>query len=239
MFGEILGAIGSFFSADRARKSANQLRDDTNLFNRTKIQTTVKDARAAGIHPLAALGSPVAGSWASPVAPYAGDAIGEGISRIGDAVTKGAGNELVQLQKDAERARIANLNANTAVTLADAESRTTLARARAAGQSMDTADLVARGRPILTDRGFSDAQKFENRYGELSDFIFGPLIAEADLMKNTGMTVGQYGLREADRVADSVRGQVDGFVNNQVDRGIRAAIDWFQKQRGNTGYSRR
>jgi len=221
MFGEILGAIGSFFNADRARSSANQLRDDTNFFNRNKIQMTVADAKKAGIHPLAALGSPVAGSWASPVAPYAGDAIGEGISRIGQSISKGMPDELTKLQMDAERARIANLNANTAVTLSDAESRTALARARRAGQSMDTADLVAGGKPIKRDSGFSDAQDFENRYGELSDFIFGPLIAEADLKKNTGQSVGGYIWNRANKGADTMRGQVDAIVNKVVSDAIR------------------
>lgn len=187
MFGEILGAIGSFFQADRARSAANQLRDDTIKFNKTKIQTTVKDARAAGIHPLAALGSPVAGSWASPVARYSGDAIGEGLSRLGDAVNKGAGNELQRLQMDAERARIRNLDANTAATLADAQSRSAIAAARRRGQTMDVADVATTTDPrsvmLGADPSWPDAQKYENRYGELSDFIFGPAIAWSDFKR--------------------------------------------------------
>lgn len=187
MFGEILGAIGSFFNADRARKSANTARDEARIFNKTKIQTTVKDARAAGIHPLAALGSPVAGSWASPVAPYSGDAIGEGLSRIGGAIDKGMGSELEKLQLEAERARIRNLDANTAATLADATSRTTLANARRSGQSLDTADVATttdrRSAMLGADPSWPDAQVYENRYGELSDFIFGPQIAWADFKR--------------------------------------------------------
>lgn len=188
MFGDILGAIGSFASGFMNRSAVASQQKALGHLNTHKIRMTVNDARKAGIHPLAALGSPVAGSWASPVANTAlGDAVGEGAARLGSAIDRGTVNELQRLQMDTERARIRNLDANTAATLADAQSRTAIASARRSGQSLDTRDVATTTDPrsvmLGADPSWPDAQKYENRYGELSDFIFGPAIAWSDFKR--------------------------------------------------------
>lgn len=96
-------------------------RDDT-LAQRnynTRIRTLVKDANAAGIHPLAALGANLgSGPIAQPVGgasggggfsgggEYAGDAIGSGMAAIGDAFGNlGQTFEADQDRQDAQEAK--------------------------------------------------------------------------------------------------------------------------------------
>lgn len=239
MWGSIISTLGGLAGGLLNRNSAQDAQSRVDNFNRTKIQTTVKDARRAGIHPLAALGSPVAGSWATPVSqPSMGDAVADGANAIARSFPNADAKALLSAQLNTERAKAANLDSDTARNLADAQRTTLTAAARRGGQTLDTADLVARGSPVKISGEFSDTQDFTNRYGEMADFIFGPLVAEADLRKNTGMSVGGYGMQQADRVADTVRQQLDHFTNNLVNRGSAHVVDWLRRQRSQSGYGR-
>lgn len=51
-------------------------------------------------------------------------------------------------------------------------------------QPQYTPNLRAFGKDIMPSPDFSDAQSFEDRYGEMSDFVAGPIIAYRDWMHN-------------------------------------------------------
>lgn len=51
-------------------------------------------------------------------------------------------------------------------------------------QPQYTTNLRALGKDIMPNPNYSDAQSFEDRYGEMSDFIAGPIIAYKDWMHN-------------------------------------------------------
>lgn len=106
------------------------------LFGRRKrtnsIQQIVSDAKAAGIHPLAALGSPAASSYGSPVgSSTTGDAIGDAISEFGRSrkqdKLQGKQDRLIEAQIDTEKAKADALRA-------EARSRTMISSARGTGQ---------------------------------------------------------------------------------------------------------
>lgn len=146
MFGSIISTVGSLIGGAMNRSSASKTNAANDAYNRNKIRWLVHDAKKAGIHPLAALGSPVSGSAIPQQASTAmGDAVGEGAARFGrgiDAAQERKDNaELRQVTIDAERARIRNLDASTAATLATAQSRTAIAAARRGGQTLDVANL--------------------------------------------------------------------------------------------------
>lgn len=191
MLGSIISTIGGLFGAKMNRDAAKDQQAAVERMNATKVQTTVKDARAAGIHPLAALGSPVAGSWATPVGqPGYGDAVADGAARLGSAIDNRGKDDLTQATIATERAKARNLDADTAAKLADAQRTTLSAAARRGGQSLDVAALgkpdpvqpiTAFGRTFSRDpRKFSSAQVATDEFGEIADWVIGaPSLLEA------------------------------------------------------------
>ncbi len=81
MWGQIIGAAAGLYSAHRNKRNQeksiarNEQREDN------KIQRTVDQAKAAGIHPLAALGA--SPSYSSPaVMDTTGNALGDGLANV-------------------------------------------------------------------------------------------------------------------------------------------------------------
>lgn len=136
----------------------------------TNLQTIAADAKAAGIHPLAALGVNMAGVPASPVgtvrAPRVdpaisatGSSIGDGIARAGSQLADGLASQLdtrSKLENELLSAQIEQTRAGTATMLANATSRTAIGS-------------------VLTSPG-SAAERYaeaQRDYGEVQDYIFG------------------------------------------------------------------
>jgi len=152
----------------------------------TKIQTLVNDARAAGIHPLAAMGVSYGGPMAQAVqgstpshssasgtvdrqaaqmgAPVAGDPIGDALGKFGLGLAEMQGMRLTEAQ-------IRNVEASTANILSEAQSRSMIMNARLNGQSLNSTRFT--GETIRHDPRTDDAQKAANRYGEPGDWLFG------------------------------------------------------------------
>ncbi len=112
----LIGAAGSVYSSHRNKRnqekaiSRNEAREDT------KIQRTVDQAKAAGIHPLAALGA--SPSYSSPaVNDTTGSAIGDGIART------------IQAKQGVKQSNLQSLLIQTQID--EATSRTQLAKAQA------------------------------------------------------------------------------------------------------------
>lgn len=145
----------------------------------TKVQTLVNDARAAGIHPLAAMGVSYGGPVAQAVqasTPSYGvpnvQAATTGVPDLGDAVGDGIGNIGISFLKDVQdlqlgAAQIQNVHASTANLISEARSRSIISSARLAGQSLMS------GETIKHDKRTTDAQDASQRYGELGDWLFG------------------------------------------------------------------
>lgn len=137
------------------------------------IASTVKGARAAGIHPLAALGASP-GYTAVGGGPSVGSAIGDGLDTLG--------RSLASQKSDAE---IAALNSNTEVNKAQAElyraqSRTLVARATNAvrggpriNDQPPTAPLSFMGTKLNPVSGTSPAQSWQDRYGDVIENAVG------------------------------------------------------------------
>lgn len=182
----ILGAAGSVVSslfgssaAEKANKKQIQAQQQANAYqqkyNKNKIQWLVEDARKAGIHPLAALGSSVAGSFATPVAAYGsntpggvGDAIGAGMQELGRTMPMPQDPLAVQLQK----AQIANVNASTANMLAEARSRTQLASERNGAISGPAHELGVFDFKAKTPGA---AQRAQDDFGDIWEQVFGTM----------------------------------------------------------------
>lgn len=193
----LIGAAGSLIGGlfgDKAAKKQNQqqiraIRENNAAIakqNSTKIQTLVKDARAAGIHPLAALGSSVAGSFGTPQAAYGGapitgSAVGDAIKSFGASMPQPDSN--AELQAQLLRAQIKNVDASTVQLLADAQSRTKAANAQQHGV---TSTMIA-GLPTAGNPNFSDVGgPIQQRYGEPAEWLMSIPTMLADAYWNAG-----------------------------------------------------
>lgn len=90
----------------------------TKTLNQNQIQWRVKDAKAAGIHPLAALGmSPIGNA-----VPSTGSVMGDAVANAGSAVAQGVANSSLNKQAVAEsQARILEMTTRARANQAEAE----------------------------------------------------------------------------------------------------------------------
>lgn len=98
LIGAVAGPVVGGILGSRAQKKADE---QTQAANATRIQTTVADAKAAGINPLTAINSGAAMGWQQPsqanLASYS--AIGGAITDAFDVITKNQSEKTAQKQK--------------------------------------------------------------------------------------------------------------------------------------------
>lgn len=207
----LLGGLLNKSSADANRRSQEALAMQNMAMQREFAQQGVRwrvaDARAAGVHPLFALGAnthsfaPVSVGGGSDTSM--GDAVASAGQNIGRAVMSGMTED--------ERAKTA---AADALTLEKAGLENELLRTqinslkmKQLGPAMPSASspgaiagqgetvvpradkfkerprLAIAGSEIQTNPGWSNAEDIENRYGEsVSDWLYGPAVTMADLI---------------------------------------------------------
>lgn len=165
-----------------------------------KVRTLVADSKAAGIHPIAALGANLSSPSAMPIsvgqASVSGssgresmaNALGNIGARVGDAIAN-ANSENTQLQNELLRAQIRSVNADAASSLSAAVSRTRASKIMAASiggpggaRTMDSAAGQRNDRSPLRTYGSGEfypnkhsepASTWENEYGEIAGDVMG------------------------------------------------------------------
>lgn len=175
--------LGGLFGSRSDRKAQERALAYQHYVNTHGIRMRVADAKAAGIHPLAALGAQL--NYATPsVVPGQssfGDAIGEGAQAIGQAVTE-ALSERPRLENEEIKSRI---KANEAqAMLFAAQSRTALMKAREQETTRAAPEVIVKDGsnrtvtmdvPILgrlTTRGLP-SQEVEDEHGDLASILAG------------------------------------------------------------------
>lgn len=224
MWPSIIGAVGSLFggllnsSSNSAMNAANiGFQRETNQQNQqfiremnknafdidsTKVRRLVEDAKAAGIHPLAALGSTVAGSSAMPVAPSFTSPVVAGSSAMGDSV----GDAFAQLAAGLSLKRQGLENELLAAQVGEARSRSVIAKARAAavgGPGSTLAEHIIDPQRtshvrtplgvVMTNPNTSDAQTYEDRYGDIVENVAGVGNLISDLVENNRPVLQRLG----------------------------------------------
>lgn len=216
MLGELLSAgtklLGGFLDRDAA-KDANQARinaaaaeyERQKEFAQMGIKWKVDDARNAGVHPLFALGASTS-SYAPQSIGVEKASIGPALAEMGQDVSRAA-------MAQATKAEKASVLARDAVQLDGLKldndiKRATLAKAvqelkppsvgpgiagnvPEAKKFEDRPKLRAPGGDIHTSPGSTNAEDFEKRYGEMSDFIYGPQIWLRDRLEETEPFFGE------------------------------------------------
>lgn len=228
MLGALIGAGASLAAThlnNKSQEKANaraEAQNQQNIalqkeFAQSGIQWKVKDAEAAGVHPLFALGAQTTSFSPTSVGGGASDFsgladAGQNIGRAIDATRSTPASALAlqlgkiqlegaSLDNDLKRTQLASAIAtnmpahpglpgpftrhsvdgqgdsgSTDPTLTPAQ--------HMLRQPQYTTNLRAFGANIMPNPRYSDAQSYEDRYGEMSDFVAGPAIAHADWWHN-------------------------------------------------------
>lgn len=183
MLGAILGAAGSIASSFLGKSAADKQADLQKDFAQKGIQWKVKDAKAAGIHPLYALGantvsySPV--NVGQPDLGAMGADIGQAIDRVSNPAEKAGGAlgalalERAGLENDLLRAQIARARINVAGQVAGP------VLAPETNQSLT-------GHPDFIVRHPDLGQAAENAYGEIGSAVIGVPAFVEDLIRAVG-----------------------------------------------------
>lgn len=142
---------------------------------RPSIQRLVKDARKAGIHPLAAMGSNIAGGYGSAGSVYSGNAAGDALNSV--QRPNSLQTENARLQNEALKADIERTRADTArIVAASATSRSDIARAVSGTRNNDDSPVPVKlfGGTLMRDANrFSSADRAQQEYGEIAEHIVG------------------------------------------------------------------
>lgn len=213
----IIGKGMDMFSANKNRDAAmKQAQANQQLqldFAKSGVQWRVEDAKAAGIHPLAALGmqgpsfSPVTlGDAATPSTNFAG--MGQDVARAIQSTRDQSERDraFVNSTRDLELQGKRLDNAFKATTLASAVKRTSGDQVGPplptgsdvvlkSGKLDESTPLVAFGKKLGQDRGWSDGQTFEDRWGDFGGSIAGLGTMAADLYR-TGKEIDFGGVTQ-------------------------------------------
>lgn len=202
----ILGGILGNKSKEKAAQREYQQQKE---FAQSGIQWKVEDAKKAGIHPVYALGAPTTSyapqSVGGPDYNFLADA-GQNIGRAIDS-TRSNPAKAEALALTASQIQLEGLQLDNEIKRAQLASAYALARQQSnpgLPSLLTTADIMGmpgqgdgpqvdrvqppQFTPSLREGGirsrvdpyWSDAQAYEDRYGEMSDFVYGPLVWAAD-----------------------------------------------------------
>lgn len=179
MLGALLGGIGSIASSLIGAGQANKQAKLQKQFAQNGIQWKVEDAKAAGVHPLYALGANTVSyqptSVGGPDLSWLGS-MGQEIDRSrlqsSEAPVREAGRvveklslERAGLENDLLRAQIAKTRAQTAPAMPGLVPETTNDPTRTTGLNA--------GVGYRTNPAFVDASSFEDRYGDSEILAMG------------------------------------------------------------------
>lgn len=198
------GMINSSNVRDANRANAEAAQRNIKLqktFAQEGIQWKVEDARKAGIHPLYALGAQTNSFSPVSVGQVADTSLGSAIASSGQDLSRAinatrtapqreaAISKTMQdlqltnmgLQNELVAAQIAKLKSSINPPMPTLGSDGVLPE----GKLDDVTPLVAAGQKIQQNRGWSDGQTFEDRWGEWGGGAAGLAVLAADLLKHS------------------------------------------------------
>lgn len=208
---------------DKARRDAKQVNAQQQHNFENQIQTRVADARAAGVHPLVALGaqtiSPgftVAGQsgYDNSGMARAGEQLGAYLSSRAEAKNN---LELDSLQKEAIRAQIraSDAQANRDNSLAAQQfAASVVSRAAQASNSEQDVLKTPRGHDLPLGPG-STTQDVEDQYGDVVGAIYG---------------VDRF-MHDRFGVSSETLGEKAGRIGYEAERFVNNPKNWYKRKR--------
>lgn len=174
LFSGLLGFGSSLLGGFLGKKEKDKDREYADAVNRNKIQWTVEDAKKAGVSPLAALGSPSSGAWATPAGQSNfGSAVADAGKSLAPILNKEAVRK-AKLENDYLMAQIEGTKAQTAAT------RTAATRMTLGGGAPLT--IAPRGQAVddiaHIEREKGSYERYNTESGQTVDMPVGPDIGE-------------------------------------------------------------
>lgn len=212
----LAGSAASLFFNNKAAKDQAKANERARAedyahqkeFAQSGITWKTEDARRAGIHPAIALGaqpasfSPIGvGDTGSQYTAAMGQDISRAIdttrtatSRISafDQTVQGLTVQKMGLENELLASQVAKVKQQVGPPMAGdsyllpGQTESGVPLMHVAKNPQFTTNLSAFGKNILPSPKASDAQAYEDRYGELSDYVAGPYIAIQDWYHNVG-----------------------------------------------------
>lgn len=187
MLGAIISGVSSLAGGIMGSKSAAADRKYQKEYAQNSVQWRAADAKKAGIHPLAALGH--SGAQYQPVGDGGlGSAVSQAGQQLGSAVSASPKNKLATaLGESSMRVDAAN------VELLQAQKLQILDGIRKSQQGIKpmttnlpspekTTRPIVGGKPLPHDKTSSDAEAYEQRYGDIAQEIGGAVTAYQDFI---------------------------------------------------------
>lgn len=164
MFDVIGNIAGALIGKDSARDAAGLNRDMQREFAQKGIRWKVEDARAAGIHPLAALGA----STSSFTPVFQGDSLGQAIAQSGQDIQRSINaTRTADERRQVEQASAARQTVLDSQAKAESDSRIRLndAQAALAVSEQHRRNFVGPPMPSMGDSGVAPGVVADPRYG--------------------------------------------------------------------------
>lgn len=179
IFSAITDVVGGFLGKSEAKKNrqATKAENDRQYdLARNSIKYRTEDAKNAGIHPLYAMGSPtMSSSFATNSTDHSmSDAVKSGGRNLDRAISTTYEKQLQAKNLENINADINLKNAQTAGYVADLKNASNNARINQTGRKAgDSTALKIAGDTIKPNKNWSDAEKIEERYGDLVSWLYG------------------------------------------------------------------
>lgn len=194
IFSAIGGVLGGVLSASASKKAAAAQRAHEIHMAQNQIQYKMQDAKAAGVHPLAALGHQMVLPSPTSVGTPDYSSMGQNIGRAIDATTskeqkvddytravQSLNLDRMSMENDIIRNNLVASASRTINQAGNPPNVSGLTGSQDRGEKRED-PLQSFGVNVNKNPNFSDAQQWEDRYGEaVSDYLAGPLNVPADL----------------------------------------------------------
>lgn len=199
--GAAIGAIGQGMQAKAASKPG-----------RTDFKGLVRDAEAAGFNPLTALRATGAAAYSSR--PHS--AMGAGLGALGAGISQiqfdPVGEQMREKQMSLLDAQIANMTADTHRIKMMGSGNSSPGYAGSSGGNT----IKIAGLDVERNKQFADADLISERYGELGEWLYGPIVIGADIGNNLAKgweslpTAKQKGIKGGNGLKKLLEITVDG-----------------------------
>lgn len=176
MLGDIISGVGSLVGGMFGDDDAKANRATQVALAKNSVKLRVDDAKRSGVHPLYALGAPTMSF--NPVSSPMGQSIQNATSKIGNAISTTYEKQLQAKNLDNIQADIDLKKAQTMNFVSEYKKSSNLSRTNDTGRTAGSSRIA--GDNVKHSKNWDDAQKIEDRYGDLVSWLYGLGVVTAD-----------------------------------------------------------